>query len=264
MSLKPCRECGEQVSTEARTCPKCGIKNPAKKKANIRMSVWIALIATIILIVTCLKNTPQSHPTQIPESRIIAPIAQAEQQIAEAMKDPDKTRLMECTGVNPWKVKPTGWTAPTDAECEALKQKFGDVADVKETSRSLTPEIAPTPTPDGNMIGSPSEKWKKVQSGGREIYVQTNGLYSGTQFRTNVVSNMPESGIVGAPQSVMTEVEGDCAAKTFHISRSIFFAGKNRSGMAMDSSDPENYIRKLLPNSPFEGVFIVLCKNYGN
>lgn len=28
MALKPCRECGRQVSTEALTCPQCGVPNP--------------------------------------------------------------------------------------------------------------------------------------------------------------------------------------------------------------------------------------------
>jgi len=30
MALKPCRECGKQVSTEAATCPKCGVSSPAQ------------------------------------------------------------------------------------------------------------------------------------------------------------------------------------------------------------------------------------------
>ncbi len=29
MALQPCRECGEQISTEAVTCPHCGIQDPA-------------------------------------------------------------------------------------------------------------------------------------------------------------------------------------------------------------------------------------------
>lgn len=30
MALKPCRECGTEVSTEAESCPRCGIARPAK------------------------------------------------------------------------------------------------------------------------------------------------------------------------------------------------------------------------------------------
>lgn len=28
MALVPCRECGAQISTEAATCPRCGVSNP--------------------------------------------------------------------------------------------------------------------------------------------------------------------------------------------------------------------------------------------
>lgn len=29
MALKPCRECGHNVSTEAAACPNCGVSNPS-------------------------------------------------------------------------------------------------------------------------------------------------------------------------------------------------------------------------------------------
>ncbi|KMZ13793.1 hypothetical protein BHUM_02689 [Candidatus Burkholderia humilis] len=31
MALKQCRECGTEVSDQAKVCPKCGIKNPVKR-----------------------------------------------------------------------------------------------------------------------------------------------------------------------------------------------------------------------------------------
>jgi len=30
MALKPCRECGKDVSEEAKTCPSCGLNQPTK------------------------------------------------------------------------------------------------------------------------------------------------------------------------------------------------------------------------------------------
>lgn len=110
------------------------------------------------------------------------------------------------------------------------------------------------------VIGSPDETWKKVQSDGREIYVRTNGFYAGKTFRTFVVTNLPESTIVGAPQSVMNEVEGNCSTQQFHVLGSLFFAGKNRSGAATNSLPAENVERKLVPNSPFAKAFDMLCK----
>ena len=34
MALKPCRECKKKVSTEASTCPSCGVPNPTKITKN--------------------------------------------------------------------------------------------------------------------------------------------------------------------------------------------------------------------------------------
>ena len=31
MALMPCRECSQQVSTEARACPHCGVPDPARQ-----------------------------------------------------------------------------------------------------------------------------------------------------------------------------------------------------------------------------------------
>ncbi len=31
MALKPCRECGQEVSPKAKTCPSCGIKTPVRQ-----------------------------------------------------------------------------------------------------------------------------------------------------------------------------------------------------------------------------------------
>ena len=50
MALKPCRECEKKVSTEANSCPNCGVPNPTNKnldqkikkaKDNIYEDVWL-------------------------------------------------------------------------------------------------------------------------------------------------------------------------------------------------------------------------------
>jgi hypothetical protein len=144
------------------------------------------------------------------------------------------------------------------------------------------------PPPDEHTIGSADDIWQKVQSDGREIYVKTNGRYYTTErssghafqsgdgktssgwdtikkrlvygFDTYIVANLPESDIVGAPQSIMHEVEGDCETRTYHVLGSLFFAGKNRSGVAMQDMPPQEVERTLVPNSPFEKAFDMLCK----
>ena len=58
MSLKPCRECGTAVSTEAPTCPKCGVKNPIRKTSMV-----ILLAGFFVLFVVCVsvsRNGPKT------------------------------------------------------------------------------------------------------------------------------------------------------------------------------------------------------------
>lgn len=120
-----------------------------------------------------------------------------------------------------------------------------------------------------HTIGSADDKWQKVESGGKEIYVKTNGFYytkpsySGYGFHTFIVANLPESSIVGAPESVMNDVEGNCETRTYHVLGTLFFAGKNRSGVAMKSLPGENVERKLIPGSAFEKAFDMLCATAG-
>lgn len=47
MAMKPCRECATSVSTEAQTCPNCGVKSPTKKptgKRNLLIGVGILIV----------------------------------------------------------------------------------------------------------------------------------------------------------------------------------------------------------------------------
>lgn len=117
-----------------------------------------------------------------------------------------------------------------------------------------------------HTIGSKDDVWEKVESNGRSIYVQTNGFfyrkpqYNGYGFHTFIVSNLPESTIVGAPQSVMNDVQGNCETRTFNVLGSLFFAGKDRTGVAMNNLPAETVERKLVKNSPFEKAFDMLCK----
>ena len=119
---------------------------------------------------------------------------------------------------------------------------------------------------DEHTIGSPDDVWQVVKAGKKEAFVKTNGYYfdrknySSPGFHTYIVTNLPESNIVGAPQSMMNDVEGGCRENTYHILGTVFFAGKDRSGLAMNQLPPEEIIRKVTPNSLFAKAFGVLCK----
>jgi hypothetical protein len=62
MVLKPCRECGEQVSTEAVTCPNCGIKSPARKPLGCLGGVAAAF--EVILIIGAIHSADQPATKQ--------------------------------------------------------------------------------------------------------------------------------------------------------------------------------------------------------
>jgi hypothetical protein len=71
MALAPCRECGQQVSTEAATCPHCGVGRPARliatpslpnfasppnhslpdrtKRSAVKGAVAVAIISVILI-----------------------------------------------------------------------------------------------------------------------------------------------------------------------------------------------------------------------
>lgn len=68
MALINCKECGKQVSTEAKACPHCGAKPPKK----IGILGWIALAFFTILVAQCSlynagDNTQGIAQSQSPE-----------------------------------------------------------------------------------------------------------------------------------------------------------------------------------------------------
>ena len=90
MALKPCRECGQEVSDQAETCPHCGIKNPGqpngaapqtakpppapppKKKGHgclMVIGIFVVLIIVIIAIGSNSSNNSSPSGNQNPTSQ---------------------------------------------------------------------------------------------------------------------------------------------------------------------------------------------------
>jgi RNA polymerase subunit RPABC4/transcription elongation factor Spt4 len=61
MALKKCKECGKEISTEAKVCPNCGKKNPTGERVGCVAAVLI-LIA-IAAVVSIFSNDEKSTPT---------------------------------------------------------------------------------------------------------------------------------------------------------------------------------------------------------
>lgn len=60
MALVKCKECNEEVSTKAKTCPKCGAKAPKKTS----LLTWLVLIIIVIFVYSASK-TPTSNTTNV-------------------------------------------------------------------------------------------------------------------------------------------------------------------------------------------------------
>jgi hypothetical protein len=58
MSLKPCKECGTQVSTDATACPKCGAKQPKRTKTV----TWLVGGFFAFVVFSAVFNTARRPP----------------------------------------------------------------------------------------------------------------------------------------------------------------------------------------------------------
>jgi hypothetical protein len=103
-------------------------------------------IAGKIEEIVCWKKPASPSPSTAPQSDSnngVATLEDAEQNLANVMQDPSKVRMIECIGVNPWQVKPAGWTPPTKEECIAL----GVPTDaITVTAEPETPPPTPSPS----------------------------------------------------------------------------------------------------------------------
>lgn len=120
-----------------------------------------------------------------------------------------------------------------------------------------------------NIICNPKTGLTVQQLSDGEIWATIHGIsvqldpsmpVSG-YFRTNIVVNLPESDVLGAPQSELIQIEGNCQSRTVTILGALPYAGKNRSGLPMVDleSGPEGVVRKVEPNTPMQTVFNVVC-----
>lgn len=64
MAMTTCRECGKEVSTEAKTCPHCGAGRPARR--SHRWPAIVALVFLVGLVAVMLANRDSTTTTAAP------------------------------------------------------------------------------------------------------------------------------------------------------------------------------------------------------
>lgn len=66
MVLVRCKECGAEVSTQAETCPKCGVKKPTKKHSGC----FILIVGFLALGIIGLIFSPSTPPAVQPKAGV--------------------------------------------------------------------------------------------------------------------------------------------------------------------------------------------------
>lgn len=65
MGLKPCKECGASVSTDAAACPRCGRRAPTQ--ARTRRGFYIAVAVAVVLNWLVFFNRRNESEVSAPE-----------------------------------------------------------------------------------------------------------------------------------------------------------------------------------------------------
>lgn len=111
MPLKPCRECGAEVSTSANVCPHCGVRSPVPGGTRRGVGCVIILITVGIIGLAYLSNG-----TNKPESDLNKP--PEDLQITQC-----RTDWTKCTDNEQVVEKYSGWSKVTfDCKMQANKQ----------------------------------------------------------------------------------------------------------------------------------------------
>lgn len=147
---------------------------------------------------------------------------------------------------------------------------------VAETNRDLFPDGSTFKTlpngtkvatlPNGNKLEELADgtTWVVLHPDGELLGVRfdLNSMPTASDFRTEVIHNLPPSDIVNAPLSEKIRVEGDCTSKTYSILGVLPYAGKNGGGLPEADlvTGPENVVRRVLPGTLMSQVFGVVCK----
>lgn len=71
MALKPCKECKQEVSTKAKSCPNCGAKNPTisgKDTAKGCLSAIVFFIIIVVILYSCSDDIDDKAKPSTPEA----------------------------------------------------------------------------------------------------------------------------------------------------------------------------------------------------
>ena len=102
MAIKPCKECGNQISDKAESCPQCGAKQPKKTSLFTKIVLGFIIFTVIMIIVSVNSDTPPSEPSA--ETQKMMQQAQIQTALSGILKDPESAKYefasAQCGQVN--------------------------------------------------------------------------------------------------------------------------------------------------------------------
>ena len=119
MAMTTCKECGKQVSSQAKACPHCGAAAPAKKKAKGGIGKWLLIVFAIGVVVAVLPK----------QDKVKASASPSAPQRSQAAPAPDTPKKVEVTATEEKKAdevtdKQRAALAALKAQSEALDQRI--------------------------------------------------------------------------------------------------------------------------------------------
>jgi hypothetical protein len=117
MAIGKCRECGAEVSDQAKVCPKCGVSKPIKK-TSIIVKLLGALFLIALLQNIFLQSTPSTSSTNSPS-------------IAETPKLTPKEEAMQSVKLENWTWHTGGFDTVMMLNAKIVNKGSRDVKDIE-------------------------------------------------------------------------------------------------------------------------------------
>jgi hypothetical protein len=141
MSLEPCRECGQKISSEARVCPICGIKSPVvkeKKTSTVRATIKIlAVLCFLPLGFFIAAKVLSYHGGELP----LCDSSEGQAEVNSAIANAPIGRTLGISVVKYKNIK-TESSTPTEIHCKADA----------ELNNSLTKSVSYSFTDEDNQV----------------------------------------------------------------------------------------------------------------
>lgn len=87
MPLKPCKECGKEISTDAKSCPHCGKRSPTRSSTSPVLAVLGVVV--VLGVFASLMSSPSKPVGSTPTPAVVAPPDTAAMRVQREKKTAD-------------------------------------------------------------------------------------------------------------------------------------------------------------------------------